>query len=240
MIVLIDIGNTRTKYCTVKNQKRSEQSALLNKDINDDFLNKNFLNITTVVVASVGEEEITNVISSWCASENVVYKRVNSEAKKNNVRNAYKEPHLLGIDRWLALVGAADLFPQKNILIVDSGTATTVDVLTNNGQHLGGWILSGINLLVSSILADTVQVKANYKEKESIAFGINTSENVHNAAWGATVGSIYLALNEAKEQGYNIDELIFTGGNGKLLASLIKHNSINIDDLVFYGLQAYI
>ena len=138
------------------------------------------------------------------------------------------------------MIGAAELFPNENILIIDAGTATTVDLLASNGEHQGGWILAGITTLVTSVLAQTVQVHANDKEKESLAFGFNTSDNVHNAAWAATIGAVNLAISQAQQQGFPLDQIIFTGGNSALLSSLITYESKVIDELVLIGLQAYI
>lgn len=240
MIVLIDIGNTRTKYCIVSEGKRSSQQGVANMHFCYDFLCENFSDATKVIVASVSHEQQTDKIKDWCQENNITYQQVVSETKKNAVITGYQEPSQLGIDRWLALIGSAEIFPNKNILIIDAGTATTIDFLAATGKHQGGWILAGINTLISSVLANTVQVQANNNEKESLAFGTNTSENVHNAAWAATVGSINLAISQVQQQGFILDEVIFTGGNGNLLSSLISYRSTVIDELVFTGLQAYI
>jgi len=240
MIILIDIGNTRTKYSIVNEARNSAVQAISNTLISDEFLNEHFVNAAKIIVASVSHNELTDIINAWCQTHKVAYQRIISEKRKCKVSNAYQQPSQLGVDRWLAMVGAADRFPNENILIIDAGTATTVDLLAANGQHQGGWILAGISALVASVLAETAQVHANNEEKESLAFGFNTSANVHNAAWAATIGTINLAISEAQQQGYPLDEVIFTGGNGALLSSLTSHPNKVIDDLVLRGLQVYI
>lgn len=240
MIVLFDIGNTRTKYCTMHEGVISKQKAILNQDLSYEFLVSTFDNAEKVLVVSVSHNHISDEVKAWCQINHIAYQRVVSETEKNNVTSAYEEPSRLGVDRWLALLGAAKLFPNKNILIIDAGTATTVDLLAANGQHQGGWILAGINTLVASVLAGTSQVDIKCNEKESLAFGVNTTENVHNAAWSATTGMVNLAIDQAHEQGVVLDIIIFTGGNGMLLASLVPHKSTTIEALVFTGLQAYI
>lgn len=240
MIVLIDIGNTRTKFCIVNNGTRGPQQAILNKNVSESFLNENFSKAQKIIVASVSHYELAGSIEEWSERQEIIYVRVVSELQRNNILNGYQVESQLGVDRWLALIGAGILFPRKNILIVDSGTATTIDLLTANGQHQGGWILAGINTLLSSVLADTAQVSANKKETVSLAFGLNTSENVHNAAWAATVGMINLAVSHTENQGIVIDEVIFTGGNADLLSSLSLIECEIIEELVMIGLQAYI
>jgi type III pantothenate kinase len=240
MIALLDIGNSRTKYCFHDNSERTFHCAVLNKSISHNFLTEKFTDVDKIVVSSVANKKITETINIWCHANKVVYQQVFSEFKKNTVISGYKEPRQLGVDRWLALIGVAYLYPNKNVLVIDAGTATTIDFLTKTGQHQGGWILAGINTLISSVLAETAQVKANVIEQESLAFGINTSENVHHAAWAATVGAINLAILEVQKQTLTLDELIITGGNANILASLISHECTVIEELVFTGLEAYL
>jgi len=240
MIVLVDIGNTRTKYCLVEHGERSSPKALSNESLGSKFLTEQFYSATKVIVASVSHNELTDNIISWCKQNGVDFERVESEANKNRVVTAYQQPRQLGIDRWLALVGAAEFMPNKNLLIIDAGTATTYDLIAANGQHQGGWILAGVNMLITTVLANTKQVHANDQEKEQLVFGTNTSENVHNAAWAATVGAVELAISQSSHQGVLIDEIILTGGNAHILSSLMTQKNVVIEDLVFIGLQAYI
>ncbi len=67
-----------------------------------------------------------------------------SQASAGGVTNAYAEPERLGVDRWLALIGAADRF-AADCLIIDAGSAITLDLLRRDGRHLGGAILPGLN-----------------------------------------------------------------------------------------------
>lgn len=240
MIVLFDIGNTRTKFCIVKDDVREHSIAISNEKLSGNYLTEAFGGARKVLVASVGHNELADDINQWCQRHNVIYQQVVSEAKKNGIVSAYEDYTKLGIDRWLAIIGASYTFPQKNVLIIDSGTATTFDLLTSDGKHQGGWILAGVDMLITSVLANTTQVHANDNEQECTSFGKNTSENVHNAAWAATVGSVNMAIEESTELGINIDEIIVTGGNRKKLSSLIHNKASVIEDLVFIGLQTYI
>ncbi len=57
------------------------------------------------------------------------------------VVNAYAEPWRLGVDRWLALIGAHD---GRDCFVIDAGSAITVDLLRGDGRHLGGAIIAGL------------------------------------------------------------------------------------------------
>ncbi len=240
MIALVDIGNSRTKYCTVNQGKRSSSQRIGNEQLSNQFLAKHFSKADKLILASVSHNKMTDEIELWCQQHNISYHQVVSEKSKNRVVSAYHRPSQLGVDRWLTLIAANTLYPNENTLIVDAGTATTIDLLASNGEHQGGWILAGIDTLFTCVLDNTSQVRANVVKTASLAFGANSSENVNNATWAATIGAINLAVLQSEQQGVPIGEVLLTGGNGRVLASLLSHQCTVIEDLVFIGLQAYI
>lgn len=240
MIILIDIGNTKTKYCKVINGERTTPKSINNSQISNDYLSKYFVGAIKVIYASVSGQIETEKIEKWCQQHSIQYERIISSHTKDNIVTNYQIPSQLGIDRWLAILGASSVRPNNNVLIVDTGSATTYDLLTKNGIHLGGWILPGIDMLVTSLTTNTKQVKVTEIEKPSIDFGLNTTQNVYNAAWATTVGSINMAIEQSSAKGHPIDEIMITGGNSKKLASLLATKYTVIEDLVFIGLQTYI
>jgi len=248
MITLIDIGNSRTKYVELIDGKLSTTSQLDNKDFNSIYFAKHFNQASKVVVANVANSTLTAELEEWCQSSNIVFRQVHSEQQKNTLISAYQKPAQLGIDRWLALLAATHLYPQQSVLIIDAGTATTVDLVASNGQHQGGWILAGIKALFNSILSHSTLVHAESKAAPNLTFGDNTTDNVNNACWAATLGMINQAITQAQQLG-SIDHIVLTGGNGLALTELLVANSTEkgvlvknikfIDNLIFYGLQEY-
>ncbi len=63
------------------------------------------------------------------------------------ITNGYNDPSKLGIDRWLAILGAATQFKGQNLCVFNCGTAITMDIVTANGEHQGGLIFPGVQLL---------------------------------------------------------------------------------------------
>ncbi len=239
MIALIDIGNSRSKYTFIEHEKRQKVNNVANKRFTNAYLDKEFHLVSRIVVASVAKESITDLIKNWCDKHDKEYNQVQSEQKKNGVISAYDTPDQLGVDRWLVLIAAAKLYPKKNILIVDAGTATTIDLIASSGEHQGGLILAGIESLLARVVDKTNHVKAKPSAVASTSFATNTNENVNNACWAATVGAIELAFNQAKQKLPYIDEVILTGGNAHALETLLTMKCLVIDDLIFYGLEAY-
>ncbi len=248
MILLIDIGNSRTKYVHLISGELSATTQLNNDDFSAQYFVKYFSQASQIIVANVAKSALTDELATWCARQKISYKQVHSEQQKNKLISAYQEPMTLGIDRWLALLGTMHLYSQENVLIIDAGTATTVDLLAASGQHQGGWILAGINALFTSILSHSTLVHAKNKTTPSLAFGANTSDNVNNACWAATLGMIERALEQAQQLG-EINRIILTGGDGKALTTLLLAQTTEnilaveniqfIDNLIFFGLQEY-
>lgn len=248
MILLIDIGNSRTKYVQLIDDELSATTQLNNDEFSVAYFIKHFSQVSRIIVANVAKSALTTELASWCAEQEIKFKQVHSEQQRKALISAYQQPTTLGIDRWLALLGAMHLYPQENVLIIDAGTATTVDLLASDGQHQGGWILAGIKALFNSILSHSTLVHAESKTKPSLAFGTNTTDNVNNACWAATLGMINQAIRQAQQLG-DIDHIILTGGDGQALTELLlsqaseKKISVQkiqfIDNLIFYGLQDY-
>jgi len=248
MIILIDIGNSRTKYVELVGGKLSSSLGLDNKDFRTTYFAKHFSRAKKVVVANVAKSALTTELEAWCDSQDISFIQVYSEQQKNSLVSAYEKPAQLGIDRWLALLAATHLYPHQSVLIIDAGTATTVDLVASNGEHQGGWILAGIKALFNSILSHSTLVHAQSKASPSLAFGTNTTDNVNNACWAATLGMINQAISQAQQLG-NIDHIVLTGGNGQVLTELLNADTTEqavltkniqfIDNLIFYGLQEY-
>lgn len=253
MILLIDIGNSRTKYVQCIDGQLSDIVQLANEDFNKVYFAQSFVQATAIIVANVANAALTDALALWCKSNKIDFLQVYSEQKKFQLTSAYQEPSSLGIDRWLALLATTHLYPKSCVLIIDAGTATTIDLVDQSGQHQGGWILAGIKALFNSILSHSTLVHANREVDcqtlPSVGFGCNTSDNVNNACWAATLGLIEQGIVQAEKLA-SIDKILLTGGNGELLAKLLteqvnhasreKRNIEFVEKLIFYGLREYI
>ena len=74
-----------------------------------------------------------------------------SQAEQCGVRNGYRNPAQLGSDRWAAMIGARGLVGGMPVLVVVSGTATTIDFVDAGGEFTGGVILPGVGLMIRSL-----------------------------------------------------------------------------------------
>src|SRR5690554_2767027 len=153
--LLIDAGNTRVKMALMDSEGHLEPwlnvsyNELLEHDIADS--------VAGVWLASVSSTERSNIVHEWLSRVHLPVQQISSEAQAFGVSNSYSTPTDLGIDRWLAMVGAYNEQP-KAAVIIDAGTAITVDWIDEHGQHLGGWITPGVDLMKTSVLARAPKV----------------------------------------------------------------------------------
>ncbi len=238
MKVLVDIGNSRTKY-QVEGAEQPVAVTIANNLIEQAWLEEHWGNAKQVVVSSVKRGSLLDLVANWASSVNVHLTFVNSEKMRFGITNSYEQPELLGVDRWLSMIGGASKYPNTGLIIVDAGTATTLDVLDENGKHLGGWILSGIDLMLKQLGEHTSKVKYDISNEASIGFGQNTSECVNNAAWASTVSLIEAGIKQAQSE-FAISQCILLGGNAEKLSSLIQYDNVIVDQtLIFEGLKRY-
>jgi type III pantothenate kinase len=240
--VLVDIGNTRLKYCQVVDnftmQASSDIKAIHVSSLNVGWLDQHWKQAKIIIIGSVNQPALLAKIITWAEQNNIVTDIVTSEQQAYGVISGYLKPECLGVDRWLAIIGARQLYPEKNLIIVDAGTATTVDVVNAHGQHLGGWIFPGIDCMHQSVLKNTAQVEGNLKQA-NLAFANNTEDNVNNACWAATIGLIKVAVEQINKLNLTLDNIILTGGNTLSLSKLLDVPHQCHEELIFYGLQSY-
>jgi type III pantothenate kinase len=239
MTLLIDIGNSRTKYILADLIDSNNSRVIDNDCIDVNWLDDNLRLADKILISCVSSNAILTLIINWANINVIEVKVIESEASRYGLVSFYQQPKKLGVDRWLAMIGALSLYSGKNILIVDAGTATTIDLVSASGQHHGGWILPGINLMIDSLLANTSKIEANKDVKPSLSFGDNTNTNVNNGCWGATIGAINLAMTQASKELGSIDEILLTGGNARYIKALLDDKSIIEDNLILHGLQRY-
>lgn len=95
---------------------------------------------------------------------------------------AYSDPSMLGVDRWLAIC-AAWYASKQACIVVDAGTALTIDVVADNGQHLGGYIVPGLTTMQKQLKDATEQVEIQTTNTGgSVAYGVDTKSCVTNGA----------------------------------------------------------
>lgn len=218
MILEVDLGNTRCKW-RLRNGKDSvaRGSLFISEPFNalasdlEGFRSQ----IKYVWVASVIEPELEQAFIQW----SVDYLSITPGFARTTdicmgVINGYREPHRLGVDRWLGMVACFQRI-QKAFLLVSFGTAVTVDIVLENGRHAGGFIAPGLNLMLDSLQQKTHQVKADrHWERLSLLPGASTTDAVYAAVTAMLVGLIENGLTQSRNLAPHAEfDVIFAGGD---------------------------
>lgn len=155
MNLLIDIGNSRCKWAL---SAPGSRAALTSSGYlaPDDHLDAQLEVIAKIadtprraVVSCVGSKDVLNSVLDAVQDRwpQLDIRRFKSTAAACGVTNGYAQAETLGADRWAALIAAHALLPAAHKVIVNCGTAVTLDVLDIRGLHLGGYILPGLKLM---------------------------------------------------------------------------------------------
>jgi len=155
MILLLDAGNTRIKWALLADGELLNPGEAVH---GGDQIGRALQAIPSVparatavyasnVAGARARQQIEEVLSDRYG---VPVQFASAGASLAGVRNAYREPGRLGVDRWLALVAAYRHHTQP-VCVVDAGTAMTVDLVDDRGRHLGGVITPGLGLMRRSL-----------------------------------------------------------------------------------------
>ena len=152
------------------------------------------------------------------------------------IGNAYLTPATLGRDRLAAAVGAATLYPRRNALMVDFGTAVTLDFVSADGVFRGGCISPGMAMRFRALHEYTAALPLCDATDSAELLGRTTDEAVRLGVMNSLAFEIegYIARMQGE-----IEDLcvIFTGGDTNFFAKRIKNTIFANCNLVFWGLN---
>ena len=147
--------------------------------------------------------------------------------------NAYTRPASLGVDRWLTMLA---VFCQGRLpaCVIDVGTALTMDLISSEGNHKGGYVLPGPKLMQSALTKGTQLIDLDHFQTPETCPGTSTETSVNAGIWITLLGAVHLVL-ESHPSYFPI----LTGGHAKNLTTLglkAEHQP----DLLFEGLQIWV
>jgi len=240
-MLLVDIGNSRVKWSVLQGGRLSPQQAAEPADWNAADWQRSLFppaGLRRVVVASVAGGEPVERLREAARQAGCEFQRVTTTAVAAGVRNAYPDPQLLGVDRWLAII-AAHRLASAPCCVLDVGTAATVDVVTGDGQHLGGFILPGPRLMTASLLHGTSDLAAHRAASASEArplFANNTRDAIERGAVVALAALADRCVDELARVSGASPRLLVTGGGATSVAPFLRSTARLEPDLVLQGL----
>ncbi len=235
VILEFDLGNSRSKW------RMLEESRVVDRGVTDDVssLALDHWPVSRIRVASVVSEALEQKLVTWAQRTlKITPEFARTSASCAGVKNVYAEPHRLGVDRWLAMLAAYSQC-DAGVLVVDAGTAMTIDYVDRGGQHLGGYILPGLRLSEQALLRDTSRVLFSEPVVPSTTPGCSTGEAVRHGGYFAAIALLEKAVSQGRTLLGEDARALITGGDAELLQSLFAGGS-HFDwqpDLVFDGLS---
>lgn len=224
--LLLDRGNTRIKWClrTVSDIQSHGVTDLAG-------LSSLASGVERVLVSSVASEESDRALRESLGME--AWFAV-SRGQSGELRNSYEFPERMGVDRWLAMLGAWTRSPER-LCVIDAGSALTIDLVSASGVHEGGYILPGKALMQRSLLADTDRVRFDSADSFDAAPGTSTAEAVSHGSALSLAGAVRFALDRAARNG-PVPRIYLTGGDASLLKPLLPEATQHCEHLVLEGL----
>ena len=232
----LDVGNSSAKWRLLRGEHIVERGHYRPDDDASEALLLNCAEQldhiwVASVAASSAEEHLTALLAArW----GIVPWFARTEAQTGSLHNSYADPSRMGVDRWLAMLGARER-EQGRLCVIDAGSALTIDIVSAQGQHEGGYIIPGPALMERALLLDTDRVRFEEKADYALEPGESTAEAVRHGIALAQAGAVELALRKA---GGESMALFFSGGAGETLMKLVQRSSQWAPDLVFEGLAA--
>lgn len=240
MILEIDIGNSRLKWRAINGDRVSGRGSYSH----DEFCNEGIDALCKM--AACRRLRVASVADSLKPSVNALADKLSLKAEYAStveqcagVSNSYANPGAMGVDRWLAMLAAfgvhRDASQPGRICVIDCGTSLTIDYVAANGQHEGGLILPGRQLLLDTLQRRTEKVLFDPQSTGGrLALGQSTEDAVLNGVLYMMVGAIHESFG-FDEQGSGC-QFFLCGGDAEWLLPALRVKAILVPDLVLDGL----
>ncbi|MCZ6659780.1 MAG: type III pantothenate kinase [Gammaproteobacteria bacterium] len=248
MILVLDVGNSQI-YCGVfKNERLAIQFRRTStvRSSSDELgiflrgaLRENGIDpdaIKQVVACSV-VPDLNYSLRACCQKYFNIEPMIMRPGIKTGLKIRYKDPKEVGADRIADAIGAIKLFPNRNLIVVDFGTATTVCAITREQEFLGGNIMPGIRLAMEALESKTAQLPSVEIKPTKTSIGRSTIESIQSGLYWSNVGMVKELVQRITREVFEGDPPIVIGTGG--FAHLFDREDLFdevVPDLILTGL----
>ena len=237
MILAIDAGNSRVKWGWHDGEEwvNIATVSLIEFAASSDHINP--FSIThadpeRIVISNVAGEGAHQLLVNWTSIFDAAPLWLHGEAERCGVTNCYERPEQLGPDRWAALIAARSSH-NGPCLVVNAGTATTVDMLSADGVFLGGAILPGVELMRFVLHEHTGRLPIQEgKHSNTPRNTIDAIETGCRHAQAGAVERMYRVFREVAPAPL----CLVAGGAGRTLVDQLSMPRRYVENLVLDGL----
>lgn len=229
-ILVIDAGNTRIKWGLHVNGHWLAQGWTATAQPHLDSQLGKLPAPEKIIVSNVAGSAAAQAIENTCNTWKMAPYVVRAQPDQCGVRNGYAVPQQLGSDRWAALIAAHHLYPGHDALVVQIGTAVTIDTLAADGRFQGGLILPGLSLMLDALARNTAGLAL-----QSGKFAIlpdNTADAMFSGAANAIAGAVERSYRQLAKHPI----CLLSGGDVDILLPLLSIPAQKVDNLALEGL----
>lgn len=246
--LLFDVGNTRVKWGLATGRELRRTGSISHARLAESgftpLTTRLPTRVDTVLASNVAGQRfatrLSGVIGLHCGND-VHFARPSAGA--HGVTNSYRQPRRLGVDRWVAMIGAHREFGSA-LCVVDAGTAVTIDALDKAGRHLGGQILPGLRLMATALNTDTSDLPAVRRTpaqgtERRQQFASSTGSAIYYGALGAVCGAIERAVRSLRAARMR-PKIVLTGGDAARILNELEGSIEHRPHLVLQGLAVMV
>ncbi|HEY5644584.1 MAG TPA: type III pantothenate kinase [Pseudomonadales bacterium] len=249
MLLCLDVGNSQI-YCGVYRddqlwvQFRRTSTSRSSSDELGVFmkaaLRENSVEpdrITEIVICSVVPDMIYS-LRSCCQKYFGIEPLILRPGIRTGLEIAYKDPKEVGADRIADAMGAIKLYPDRNLIVIDFGTATTVCAISRDKVFLGGNIIPGVRLAMDALEEKTAQLPSVEIVPMTSAIGRTTVESIQSGLFWSNVGMVKELVRRMTAEVFADDPplVIGTGGFAHLFDGQDLFDAV-VPDLILVGLR---
>lgn len=231
--LLIDQGNSSAKVAVMEKDELLFMQKYAPFTIQDAQQLMDRFHVEKAILSSVVgvDEALSDYMRQHCAKWMVL-----TNETPIPIENLYKSPKTLGRDRIAVCVGANELYPHRNLLVIDAGTAITYDVVNAQNQYVGGNISLGIEMRRKALHTFTAKLPLVDVPDDVPTIGTTTEEAISSGIINGIAYEMDGYIDTLKQ--VYPDLLVFlTGGSTKCFERRIKNRIFASPNLLLRGLN---
>lgn len=225
MLLSLDIGNSQIHGGVFRDEKiilqfRKSSKISVSSDEIGIFLRSvlrengiDFKEIKNIALCSV-VPDVNYSIRNGCIKYFGIEPFILQAGVKTGLKIKYQNPAEVGSDRIANAIAATTLYPNRNVIVIDFGTATTFDVITKQKEYLGGAILPGLKISIEALENKTAKLPSVEIEVPLRITGRNTRESIQSGIYYSQVGAVKELIIRISDEEFSGDKpfIIGTGG----------------------------
>ena len=211
----IDVGNTNILFCLFENKRILKHERISLNNLNFDKLNSfkslYMMSTSNILISSV-VPDCNKILINFFNREMISFLFLKDVLGKINIKSNIKNKKEIGDDRLANTIYAKELL-KRSVIIIDFGTATTLDVIDKNGVYDGGIITPGIDLSLNILNNKTAKLPLVKFKKTKKIIGHNTKQAIQSGFFWGYYSMINGLIEKIKNELNDNFKLILTGGN---------------------------